>query len=76
MKKLILLLFLSLGLYAQEEPQFFSIGMLPEGYSFVCINGNKWLQYEVPGTLILEQLFYEDEDTGQIVAEKCNELTN
>lgn len=72
MLKLVLMTMLTIGLYANQEPEFYSIGMLPEGYSFVCVNGNKWLQYEAPGTLILEQLFYEDEDTGEIIPHKCH----
>ena len=54
MKKIILLITLSVTFLLSSEtkeikqyiqPEFYSIGMLPEGYSFVCINKEKWLQF-------------------------------
>ena len=47
--KLLVLLITSATLLLSEQtkeyvqPEFYSIGMLPEGYSFVCINKEKWL---------------------------------
>lgn len=63
MKTLLILLFISLTLSAQEyeKPEFYSLGLLPEGYSFVCINQEKWLQYEE-----------EDDETKEVLPYKCN----
>jgi NAD(P)H-dependent FMN reductase len=39
--------------------------MLPEGYSFVCINKEKWLQFSERDKVVLQKLYYEDEETGK-----------
>lgn len=74
MKTLLILLFISLTLQAQEyeKPEFYSLGLLPEGYSFVCINQEKWLQYEEKDKVILEKLYYEDDETKEVLPYKCN----
>lgn len=68
--KTILLILLTVNLLA--ETTFYSLGMLPENYSFVCQDGNKWLQYKTDSEVVLEQLFYEDEETGEVLPVKCN----
>lgn len=81
MKKIFLLITLSaIFLLSSEtkeikqyvQPEFYSIGMLPEGYSFVCVNKEKWLQYQEKDKVVLEKLYYEDEQTKKIVPHKCN----
>jgi hypothetical protein len=78
MKKIILLITLSaIFLLSSEtkkyiQPEFYSIGMLPEGYSFVCLDGHKWLQHEERDKVVLQKLYYEDEETGKILPHKCH----
>lgn len=84
MKKLFLLILLSgiplLGDKLEQpkdgykqytKPEFYSIGLLPEGYTFVCIDGYKWLQYSESDKIILEKLFYQDDESGKILPHKC-----
>jgi hypothetical protein len=33
---------------------------------------NKWLQHEERDKVILEKLYYEDEETGKILPHKCH----
>ena len=76
--KLLVLLIVSATLLLAEQskeyvkPEFYSIGMLPEGYSFVCINKEKWLQYEEDNKIVLQKLFYQDEETGKVLPHKCH----
>lgn len=76
--KLLFLLIASATLLLAEQtkeyvqPEFYSIGMLPEGYSFVCINKEKWLQHEEDNKIVLQKLFYQDEETGKVLPHKCN----
>ena len=76
--KLLVLLIVSATLLLSEQtkeyvqPEFYSIGMLPEGYSFVCINKEKWLQYEEDNKIVLQKLFYQDEETGKVLPHKCH----
>ena len=82
MKKIILLITLSVTFLLSSEtketkkqyiqPEFYSIGMLPEGYSFVCINKEKWLQFSERDKVILQKLYYEEEETGKILPHKCH----
>ena len=77
MKLLVLLVALATLLLAEQtkeyvQPEFYSIGMLPEGYSFVCINKEKWLQHEEDNKIVLQKLFYQDEETGKILPHKCH----
>lgn len=77
MKLLVLLIFSATLLLAEQtkeyvKPEFYSIEMLPEGYSFVCINKEKWLQYEEDNKIVLQKLFYQDEETGKILPHKCH----
>ena len=77
MKKLILLIVSATLLLSEQtkeyvQPEFYSIGMLPEGYSFVCINKEKWLQYEEDNKIVLQKLFYQDEETGKVLPHKCH----
>lgn len=52
-------------------PEFYSKGFLPENYTFVCIDSEKWLQHEEPDKIVLEKLYQEDSETGEITEEKC-----
>ena len=52
-------------------PTFYSKGMLPENYTFVCIDGEKYLQYKDTNHLILERQVYTDDMTGKEVAYEC-----
>ena len=76
--KLLVLLIVSATLLLSEQtkeyvqPEFYSIGMLPEGYSFVCINKEKWLQHEEDNKIVLQKLFYQDEETGKVLPHKCH----
>ena len=76
--KLLFLLIASATLLLAEQtkeyvqPGFYSIGMLPEGYSFVCLDGHKWLQHEERDKVVLQKLYYEDEETGKILPHKCH----
>ena len=77
MKKLILLIVSATLLLSEQtkeyvQPEFYSIGMLPEGYSFVCINKEKWLQHEEDNKIVLQKLFYQDEETGKVLPHKCH----
>ena len=77
MKLLVLLIFSATLLLSEQikeyvQPEFYSIGMLPEGYSFVCINKEKWLQYEEDNKIVLQKLFYQDEETGKVFPHKCH----
>ena len=77
MKKLILIIISATLLLAEQtkeyvQPEFYSIGMLPEGYSFVCINKEKWLQHEEDNKIVLQKLFYQDEETGKVLPHKCH----
>ena len=68
MKKILLLITLSATFLLSSETkeikhiqlEFYSIGMLPEGYSFVCLDGHKWLQHEERDKVVLQKLYYED----------------
>ena len=76
--KLLVLLIASATLLLAEQtkeyvpPEFYSIGMLPEGYSFVCINKEKGLQHEEDNKIVLQKLFYQDEETGKVLPHKCH----
>lgn len=81
MKKISLLIILSVNFLLSSEtkeikqyvqPEFYSIGMLPEGYSFVCLDGHKWLQHDERDKVVLQKLYYEDEETGKILPHKCH----
>ena len=77
MKLLVLLVALATLLLAEQtkecvQPEFYSIRMLPEGYSFVCINKEKWLQHEEDNKIVLQKLFYQDEETGKVLPHKCH----
>lgn len=77
MKLLVLLVVSATSLLAEQtkeyvQPEFYSIGMLPEGYSFVCINKEKWLQHEEDNKIVLQKLFYQDEETGKVLPHKCH----
>lgn len=77
MKLLVLLITSATLLLAEQtkeyvQPEFYSIGMLPEGYSFVCIKKEKWLQHEEDNKIVLQKLFYQDEETGKILPHKCH----
>ena len=77
MKLLVLLITSATLLLAEQtkgyvQPEFYSIGMLPEGYSFVCINKEKWLQHEEDNKIVLQKLFYQDEETGKVLPHKCH----
>ena len=77
MKKLILLIVSATLLLSEQtkeyvQPEFYSIGMLPEGYSFVCINKEKWLQHEEDNKIVRQKLFYQDEETGKVLPHKCH----
>ena len=81
MKKIILLITLSVTFLLSSEtkeikqyiqPEFYSIGMLPEGYSFVCINKEKWLQFSERDKVIIQKLYYEEEETDRILPHKCH----
>ena len=54
-----------------QEPEFYSIGMLPENHQFVCIDDQRWLQTIEPGRIILEKLFYTDDETGEVIPYEC-----
>ena len=76
--KLLVLLIVSATLLLSEQtkeyvkPEFYSIGMLSEGYSFVCTNKEKWLQHEEDNKIVLQKLFYQDEETGKVLPHKCH----
>ena len=76
--KLLVLLIVSATLLLSEQtkeyvnPEFYSIGMLPKGHSFVCINKEKWLQHEEDNKIVLQKLFYQDEETGKVLPHKCH----
>ena len=57
--------------FSNEEPEFYSIGTLPEGYTFVCIKKQKWLQYKTDSETVLTQMFIEDEETGDKIPQEC-----
>lgn len=80
MKKISILITLSVTFLLSSEtkeikqyvqPEFYSIGMLPEGYTFVCIDSYKWLQYYESDKIVLEKLYYEDDESGEIKPHKC-----
>lgn len=53
------------------EPEFYSIGMLPENSRFVCINGEKWLEEKEEDKIVLQKLFFFDEETNKEEVHKC-----
>lgn len=53
------------------EPEFYSIGMLPENSRFVCINGEKWLEERGDDKIVLQKLFFFDEETNKEEVHKC-----
>lgn len=50
---------------------FLSVGFLDEGYTFVCINGKKWLQKESEDAVELKKVFYYDEEKKRDIHVKC-----
>lgn len=53
------------------EPEFYSIGMLPENSRFVCINGEKWLEEKEDDKIVLQKLYFFDEETNKEEVHKC-----
>jgi hypothetical protein len=54
-----------------KEPEFYSKGMLDENHQFVCIDNQRWLQTTEPDKIILEKLYYTDDETGEVIAYEC-----
>lgn len=54
-----------------SPPEFYSIGMLPENSRFVCINGEKWLEEKEDDKIILQKLYFFNDETNKEEAHKC-----
>lgn len=76
MLKFIICILISFNLLAEEvkeykEPEFYSIGMLPENSRFVCINGEKWLEEKEDDKIILQKLYFFNDETNKEEVHKC-----
>ena len=73
--KIILLLLLSTACLSseviQDKREFLSIGMLDENYSFVCIDGEKWLEHKLPDKIKLSKIYVFDEEQNKDVPMSC-----
>ena len=73
--KIILFLLLSTACLSsevkQDKREFLSIGMLDENYSFVCINGEKWLEHKLPDKIELSKIYVFDEEQNKDISMEC-----
>lgn len=79
MLKFIFCILIIINVYAEEvkeykeykEPEFYSIGMLPENSRFVCINGEKWLEEKEDDKITLQKLYLFNDETNKEEVHKC-----
>jgi len=75
MKTIIALALLTVSLFATDkyvEPEFYSVGMLPDGHKFVCLDGEKWIQKKEPDMIVLKKMYYYDDELKKDIPLKCN----
>ena len=75
-KIILFIILIKLSAFAESskynERQFISVGMLDENYSFVCIDGEKWLEHKLGDKIELSKIYIYSEEQNKDVPVKCN----